>query len=378
MVTSEALGPSAKLLAKSKLCPVSFRRDGALVLQCVTGRLEGELARTGKTTTLTLRSLRGLPWRNPLAARTRLMVEKYTLGGLCPGTTPDAQGECLLEGGHAGEAKPLLDGAVTTQLVSLRRGDLCVMLEQDAVAALAHYEAAGNEGTLGRLAHLRRCELVGCAGGRDPYETVALPEPARTEVELRQIRALALEGHRARAAALLTARLADVSRLAPCAEWFDLCVGLTSGALGDSDVAAQASGLTLYVQLLPLLPGKNARLARQAADVASGLGAYRFAANVLASVTDKIPPRQLEEHLARTAAMYDGANDRVRSEVIREYAVVKLRRRLRPPPGAARAHDDGLLERMKHLVAGSADDLAVAGALDVASRARTVADPPRP
>lgn len=373
----EPLGPAAKALAKSRLCPVVRKRAGGLVLQCVTGRLEAELTRTGKTTTLALRRLRGLPWRNPLTTRTRLPVDKHTLGGACPGTTADAQGECLLERGQLADAKPLLDTAVTTQLVSLRRGDLAVLLAQDAVAALGHYEAAGTEGTLGRLAHLRRCELVGCPGARDPYETVALPEPVRTEVELRQIRALALDGHRARAATLLAARMGEVARPPPCEDWFDLCVGLTSAALRDGDAAAQ--GLSLYVQLLPLLPAKDARLARQAADAASELGAHRFAANVLASVTDKIPPRQLGEHLSRTAAMYDDADDRVRSDVIREYAVVRLRRRLRPPSTPAPPQEDRLLERMKDLVTRSEEDLAVAGALGAASRARAVRpDPPPP
>ncbi|MBX7100747.1 MAG: hypothetical protein K1X89_23745 [Myxococcaceae bacterium] len=368
-------------LPRNHLCPRAERRGNTLVLGCTTHRLSARLESSPRGPVLELRALRGLPPDDGLL-RFHYEPTRFGLGAACPGDTPASQAECLLAEGKPTQARPLLEAATTgptAAYAQVRLGDLSAVAG-DPVGALAHYQAAGLKEFFGRLARLRICELSGCEELRPVYDAVALPEPLATEVELRRARAYALLGREEEAAVGLQKRLRESRRPPPCQTWPAVCAGVALAALRSGDEVIRGEGLSLFVLEQQAGLEKNLTVARQAADAAATLGAHRFAANLLASVSNLVPASELEPHLARLLAEYLACGDGVRAAVIREYAAEHLHRAL-PPGRPAAAADDAPFElppQVRALVTDAEQDLEVANATEVLSRASALSGPPSP
>lgn len=341
--TVELVAPQdAKAIAKklirdpSELCP-DFKMQGHVVtLRCQTRRFDAALVQDAKSHHhLELRTLRGIPSSRAAGSAVELAYppERVGLGGSCPGTTLAGKGECERIAGHLAEATRLFTQALETAdspAAALRLGDIALQ-QNDPVAAASWFQRAGTKGAFGRMAMARLCELTGsCLSAQNPtklFDAVALPEPLRTELELRAIRVDAFLGKLSEAARALAARLSDETReVQACVEAAPLCVALLIPALKDSDLKTKAEALEAYLQIRAQDEGNPALrpLTRAAADAAQAVGAPQYAANLLASLTQHVAANELEEHLLKTAEMYLEAGDSVRAGVIIDFAKARL------------------------------------------------------
>jgi len=328
------LKPLAKHLAsnKSPLCPIVEPCPDGLRLVCATRQLEVHLA-SGKEPgeqQLELVELRGLPTGQGEDGPPQVFYapQEHGLGGPCPGTTDAGRGECALAAGRRAEAAELLRKAFVGEpsLAGLRLGDLA-LAAGDPSLAVSWYRRAPRQGIFGRLAIARECEVTGSCLKRfaAAFDPRGLPEPARTELELRAIRARMILGATGEAARLLTERLSKPGRPPPCDLASAFCRRLVLAALRDKSPDAPGAALALYLAL----PEKDraplaAELARQAADTAASLGAPSFGANLMASTVDQSSTEALEAHLARAAELYLAASDKTRAGVIVDYARTRL------------------------------------------------------
>lgn len=323
--------------APSTLCPVRARgAEGAQRLVCRTHRLWARLVVAEEGVSLDVRELRGLPWRAGLDAPPRpSYAQLLGASGACPGATALARGECALASGRTGAAQQYFREALEAGFsphAALRLGDLALQ-EDDPAAALGWYRAAGVNGPFGRMAAARTCELTGACFGkpddeRRAFDDAGLPEPLRTEAELRAARRLALAGRPAEAAQALVTRLREHGRGPACdGDAEPLCRRVALAALESGGEAGQTPGLALYGLLTPGVRGPLAlELARAAADAAAALGAPTYAATVLSFITGRLPRAELGPHLLRTARLFLDGGDRVRARVLCEYAQTRLPR----------------------------------------------------
>jgi hypothetical protein len=172
---------------------------------------------------------------------------------------------------------------------------------------------------LERLAAVRLCELSSsCLSGPRAapiYATDGLPAALAADVLLRHARALAFAGRPAEAARLILDRQPE--RL--CAGGPSFCQRLVLALLHTPGASSEA--LALWAELPARDRGPDAREAEVAiADLAEAAGAPIFAANVLAAGAGRVPARELQEHLLRTAGLYLAGGDRVRAGVVLEFA----------------------------------------------------------
>jgi hypothetical protein len=322
----------ARAVGSSRVCPKVEVRDGRVVLRCRTGQLRAELVRGRRGAELSLAQLRGLPSDDARAqgAAWHYPPELVGLGGACPGTTPEGRGECLLAQRRTKEAVPLFTEALSgpnQSFAALRLADLA-LAAGDWVAALAQYEAIPESGLWGRVAAVRRCELVGCEQAEALYASARLPAPVATELGLRHVRFLALSADVPRALQALQQQL--VAGRDPCQGWPRVCADVVSAALRHEDLDVVALGLEAFLREQEARgPARDAAMLRVAADAAGRLGAPFYAANLLASATPLVPPARLGEHLAAVAGFFDAAGDAVRANVIRDYARARLKRPLK-------------------------------------------------
>lgn len=371
----------AKALRGSRICPKVNVRDGRVVLHCRIGAVEARpgVGRSGPQ--LALSVPRGLPRddRQSLGATWHYPPERFSLGGPCPGTTPEGRAECLLATGRPDDAVPLLREALqhgNADFAALRLGDIA-LAKGDVLGALASYQAAGRKDLYGRIALMRVCELAGCQREELVFDSARLPEPLGTEVDLRLARALALRGQEGRAALALHRRLMDRERPPVCPPWPQVCAGVALSALRHEDDQVQALGLEVFLGMQRELGlSSDPELLRAASDVAAHFGAPGFAANLLATATPHVLPSRLGEHLARVAFLYEAAGDSLRADVVRAYAKTRLSRPLNvkpPPPSRPDLRTDGLATKMDAVLDEAGAALELADALAVTSRSRASA-----
>jgi hypothetical protein len=371
----------ARALEASRLCPQAEVRDGAAVARCKNGRLVASLGRGRRGVELSLAQLRGVPRDDApsLGTSWHYPPERFGLGGACPGTTPEGKAECLLAQRRPDEAVPLLTEALqhgNGDFAALRLGDIA-LAKGDILGALARYQAAGRKDNWGRLAAMRLCELVGCEREESVFDSARLPEPLATEVELRLARTLALRGEDRRAALALLRRLADRARPPVCPSWPAVCAGVALVNLCSDDLELEALGLEVFLHFQQQVgTSQDTVLVRAAAEAAARLGAPAFAANLLATATPAVPRTRLVEHLSRVVTFYEAAGDRLRADVVRDYARVVVKRPLRvksptpPPPDGATVELEAKLETTRQRVSVA---LELAHALATVGRSRASA-----
>jgi hypothetical protein len=320
--------------AAGSLCPKVELRGSSVLLQCQTRRLDAVLSEEGGRRFLNIRQLRGLPFRPAQDGPPVFWYDPRAvgIGGPCPGTTPASRGECRLAAERPLEAAALFKEALSTSersFAAMRLGDLA-LIAGDPGTAVGWYQRCGRSGVFSRMATTRLCELNGeCVEHPgEAYTGAGLPEPLRTEMELRAIRAAALMGRLDEAAARLTERLAAVGRPPACARTPLLCRRVALATLRDATGEQIAPALGLYLALPSRDKGPLAlELGRAASERAADLGAPLFGANLLSSLSAQIAPEELAAHLERTAELYLTAGDHTRAAVIVDYARSKLGRR---------------------------------------------------
>ncbi len=336
-ITAKVDAKSIAALVKGagSLCPQVELRGGSVLLQCQTHRLDAAISEEDGRRFLTIRQLRGLPfkpaedgppvfWYDPRAVG---------IGGPCPGTTPASRGECQLAANRLLEAAPLFKQALSTSersFAAMRLGDLA-LIAGDPGTAVGWYQRCGRSGVFSRLANARLCELTGeCLDHPGEAYTVAgLPEPLRTEMELRAIRAAAFAGRLGDAASRLTERLNSPLRPPACAHTPLLCRRIALALLREASGEQVAQSLGLYLALPGREKGPLAlELGRVASERAADLGAPLFGANLLSALSALIAADDLAAHLERTTELYLAGGDRTRAAVIVDYARSKLGRRI--------------------------------------------------
>ncbi len=362
------------------LCPVVESFYGGVRMRCTTKQLNAQLVTKRGKRYLDLFRLRGIPVRPGDEGPPSVFYspENFDLGDSCPGSTDASKAECAFIADHHQKAIGYLQNAFASRpsYAALRLGDIALAAKQTELA-IAWYKKGQLKGNFGRLALARECELTGSCFSRinQTFESAGLPEPMRTEMELRHARTLILLGKGSEAAMLLIERFRASDRLAVTDVAPILCKKMVLAVLRDPQVLPQILPMTLYLALPNRGNGSlSNEMVRAAANRAEGLGAPEFGANLLAAITSQIPPRSISDHLARTAEMYLAAKDRIRAEVIVEYAQTQLSKR--QLAGAKwKAIVEGLTasERTQHTVSTKKIDPSsdLAQAEQVLTRART-------
>lgn len=360
------------------MCPDVELRGTTVVLVCETSRLAATLEQAPKGGVLDLRATRGLPYGGTDGSPLRFSyVNASPVLGKCPATTSLAKAECLVSEQKYVEAKAafLAVSDKPSGFQAMRLGDLALAIDRDAVAALDWYQKAGNRDLFGRMSQERACELVGgCLDRHEPMEVFRsdrVNEPMRTELELRRVRALTLSGRVEEAVALLQERTSARERTPACPVWPTVCEQVSLRAMRSDDLEQQAIGLELYVRLQREAPTTDVSLARVAADVSGALGAPRFGANLLAMLTPVVPPGEMQGHLARVVQLFEQAGDSVRADVVRDYALARLGKKLPSQRVASVSHDAVAPDaHLDALVQASDGDLALAQALTALAQSR--------
>lgn len=297
-------------------------------LSCSTGRLEVALSELRGRKFLDLNELRGLPTAPGEEGPPEWLYEPEMvgLGAPCPGNTAAGRAECALQRGDLAAAESELLVAIkreeTYRYAGLRLGDIALR-RGEPDDALERYQKASGEGSWGRLARERLCELTGnCLW--DPrleaYDASRMFEPQRSELQLRELRTLTIL-RRWPEVSLLFAALANATCVARGAQ---LCRAVLLTLLR-AQGAPRELALEAYMWL-PLHTGGPlaAPLARAAAAAAGDLGAPAFGATLLAATTRESTPADLPAHLRQNISLYLQAGDRVRADVVAEFAKVRL------------------------------------------------------
>ena len=278
-----------------------------------------------------LRGLSVFPWRPQEEGP---LLVPFDLPGLglapCPGDVPEGRGECLLAAGKLQEALEQFAEAAArpggSPLASLRLGDLALASDDPALAA-EHWRRAAGEFPFGRLVTARLCELEPrCLRGAERpafFDASLAAEPVRHDLFIRGARLRLLEGDRLGA---LEALVGQMSPRGACADVMPWCRRVLLDGLRQKGPDG-AAALKLYLEV----PGREqgplaAELGRAASDQAAAAGAPIFAANLLASVTGRVPEPQQPAHLKQVARLFLAGGDRARAEEIVLFARAKLDR----------------------------------------------------
>jgi len=307
------------LQAHAELCPTVSLEGRAVLLTCRVRTLQARLI-DGPQRALELRQMAGLPWSGEIEGPPRVFYppEQLGLGAACPGDTPEARAECALHQDAPEAALAALRSVThpTSGYVGLRLGDLALQTGSVAEAAAAWKRALLSD-PFGRMARARLCELDGSClrTAREPsvFDSGGLPEPLRSELELRHARALVFTGRIAEAAALLRVRMGI------CALGVRLCQAMVLEMLRSPD--ARGVGLEVYFELPDRTePPLGSAMARAAALAAAAAGAPLFGAKILAGTVSAAGPDELEAHLTQAAELFLEVGDRARARVVLEYA----------------------------------------------------------
>lgn len=298
-----------------------------LELRCTSPRIAAVMVYERGERMLDVRALRGLPWATDADDVPEQALDPRWLGlGRCPGDSPAAIAECAPREQSPALALARFEAALADpkgrDLMLLRLGDELVRAGRPE-EALGRWGAIQAIGPVGRQAAARLCELGGVCfdiGLAATFDPAGIPEPWRTEMELRRARVRAYLGELELAATTLAERNRDLA--ATCQEPnAAFCRRIALAAMEDEAPSTQAAGLELYLGLQGRARGPLAiRMARAGALVAERLEAPRFAANLLASTIEEVKREELLVQLADAARLYDLAGDRARADVIREYA----------------------------------------------------------
>jgi hypothetical protein len=315
------------------LCPVASQEANRVTLICRTGRIEASLVTRQGLSYLDVRELRGVPVS---AADSVLPLFHYDpstmgLGGPCPGTTPAGLGECFLAQGDVQAAREVfehLEGRPDKEFAALRLGDLA-LADGDVSAALRSYRDVPPSGPIGRAATARVCEITGnCLGRADEdvvFESVGLPEPLATEMELRRVRMLANTGRLRAAAMALSARLQLADRPPVCESAADFCAALVLAVLDRSPRADTDLAMHLFLALPDRTKGPyGADLAEAAARASEILAAPEFGANLLALAVSSVPPGRLDGYLREAMRLFVVGGDVARADAIFDFARERL------------------------------------------------------
>jgi tetratricopeptide (TPR) repeat protein len=324
------IGTRPENLSPSELCPKVVAIKGGAELHCTTRRLWAAVNEDKRGAYLDLRQLRGMPWgAGPDSVPIRAWpISALRLPDTCPGEIPVVKAECALLKGEIDDAKKYyaegLEGP-DAPLARLRLGDFA-LAEGDVEKALALYARIQPTGLLGRMAQVRECELLGScltpSASKEVAATLGVPEPLKSELELYAIRRELVAGRVDAAMAQLAERIIEVPSL--CRDATALCQRLVRAGLTHDDEQVRANALSAYLAEEVRRGPYEEDLARVAANTAEALGAPVFAATVLSSLTPRVPREELAAHLLRITQLYLAGGDRVRAEVVIDYAQQKL------------------------------------------------------
>jgi hypothetical protein len=316
--------------ASRTLCTEVSVRDGAIVLQCASRFISAALVTHAGVQSIEIRLLRVAPWSGrdglPLVPFDPYRLD---LGASCPGDTPAGIGECALAAGQLQEAVKHFQEAIPgpgAALAALRLGDLAAH-GGELAEAVRHWRQVPPRSPYGRLAAIRMCETEpNCLpAGRSSilYDVASVPAPLRPDVMLRRARVEAFDGRSLEGAQALAGEHAPGSG---CAAEPVLCGDILLDALKQPN-ARGTQALAIYLAVPSRDRGPLAvELARAASDRSLASGAPVFAATLLSVVSSAVPPRQLSDHLARTAELYLEGGDPVRATVVLEFARTRLSR----------------------------------------------------
>jgi len=322
-----------RLKGASRLCPIVEAGAGAVTLRCSTNKLRADLDLTTTEPTLDLRALAIYPWRPEEEGPPFVLLDLPGLGlSPCPGTTPDARGECLLAEGRLEEALEQFAEATRgprfSPLAALRLGDLALASDEPELA-MEHWRRANHEFPFGRLVMARLCEMDPHCMKREERKALLdasrVAEPVRHDVFIRARRLRLLEGETASVVRELAPEMTPEGACAGPA-MMTWCRRLLLDLLRTSGPDG-AEALAIFLDLPGRAQGPlSDELHRAAADRAEASGAPVFAANMLAAVTGRVPEDQQAAHLRRVAGLFLQGGDRARAEEIILFARGQLDR----------------------------------------------------
>jgi tetratricopeptide (TPR) repeat protein len=326
-------GVAKRLRGASRLCPVVEAGPAWVALHCSSSRLRADLDLATAEPTLDLRSLTIFPWRPEEEGPPFVPLDLEGLGlSPCPGTTPEARGECLLAEGQLQQALDQFAEAVRgprfSPLAALRLGDLALASDEPELA-MEHWRRAKHEFPFGRLVMARLCELdprcLKSEERRALLDATRVAEPVRHDVLIRAMRLRLLDGE------LLTV----VKELVPEMTSAGACGGASMMAwcrrllldLLRRPGPEGAEALALFLELPDRARGPlSSELYGAAADRAAAAGAPVFAANMLAAITGRVADEEQPAHLRRVAGLFVQGGDRARAEEIILFARGRLDR----------------------------------------------------
>jgi len=371
---------AARLHGASRLCPDVTSAPGEVIFRCVTSRLRASVVHDVGGTGVSLFRLSVPPWR-PEDDGPPLVP--FDLDGLqlgpCPGTTPAVQGECALAAGDLEAALARFQEAVRagpSPLAELRLGDLALAADAPD-EAIGHWRRA-RTAPWGRLASARICELEPKCLASDALEAVyditAVEHALRADMVLRRVRLTAFGGDLVEASRRLSGESQPGGACFPATTW---CRHVLLQALR-LPAPAGAEALPAYLDLFNRREGPLAlELVHAAASQSERMGAPVFAATLLASATGSIPAADLDDHLARTTALYLAGADRARAEEIYRYARTRLGdAALRAPRWVALKKDLRPSPRPAPPPPSDGEDPVVTAATAALEAARLVPPPP--
>lgn len=365
------------LRKESELCgEVTRTKPDTLQLGCTTNKLFVNLETSRKETFLVISEIRVVPWGDVTAVPLRpYSPRSLEVGYDCENPQhPVAQGECALAqgdllsfGAHVFRDKDL-------PWSRLRRGDFA-LLNGDVLSANELYQSAGGYTPIRRLAHARLCELGYCdnRARSTGFDSAGLMAEAEQDVMRRRLRYNAFDGH---FDLVIDALRKEGSRTCLKAERF--CDELLLLALRDKDATNRGNGLALYSEQPWTRSDHAPLLLEQAAQVAEEAGAFSYAAALLSAETHKVPSWLLGAHLRRIAVLYGKAEDDVRADVIRTYAVSRGQAPAPTPSPVEPLTPSTESALVQSVQSSTGVDIDLARAAVARSRSKQIASSPEP
>jgi len=317
-----------RLRGASRLCPIVEPGPASVSLRCTSNRIRAELDLATQEPSLDLRLLTVLPWRPEEDGPPVVPLDPAALGlGPCPGTTPEARGECLLRDGRLAEARAEFEEASRTTrapLAFVRLGDLA-LAEDTPEVARELWRRARNEFPYGRMVQARLCDLDPfCLKGHDRaaiYNLSQVAPAVRADLVIRRARHLVLEGELMDAVRFLAPEMGPDGACSSVQGW---CRRLLRMALTRTNQDG-GEALAIYLGIPGRAEGPMAReLLGLAVDQAERAGAPAYAANMLAAITGSVAEADLPAHLKRMAGLFLAGGDRARAEEIVLFARTHL------------------------------------------------------
>lgn len=334
--TLDLLARGGPLHAKLQLlgfpCRAIDPNSDEIRLRCASGRIDATLVTVKGQRYLDLRELRGLPTNDGEEGPPRIAYPQALFGssGGCPGDNDAAKGECAFDKGDDFRAQDYFLSALRLadpirRFAALRLGDLALR-RRDPNGALAFYIQAGDQGLWGRLASERLCEVTGSCFDdtlMQSFDAAGLPDSVRIELELREIRMLALLGRWSESMEHLSSLL-DASPGSCTDDNKTLCRRVVLAALR-TPACSRESALSSYLRLPGFLSGQlAAELAAAAGHDSGELGAPAYGAALMSATVRVAARSDLLTHARETIALYQLAGDPWRAHVMHSWATTRL------------------------------------------------------